>query len=103
MGGIFGGGGGSKGPSQAEKDAVARREKKAEAAEANERRSIASRRNAASKGNRLLMMTDRDNPGTGINAPDRMGAVGRNPRDMNAYLQFLQQQRKSKRLGGGND
>ena len=103
MGGIFGGGGGSSGPSKAEKDAVAARERKAEAAEANERRSIASRRNAASKGNRLLMMTDRDNPGVGINAPDRVGAAGRNPRDMNAYLQFLQQRRQSKRLGGGND
>ena len=97
MGGIFGGSK-PKGPSAAEKAAVAKREKAAKAREAAEKRSIAARRNAASKGNTMLMMTDRDNAQMGIDAPTRALEAGRNPRDMAEALRLLNEKRK-KNLG----
>ena len=105
MGGIFGGGGGggSKGPSKAEQDAVAARERKAREQENAQKRSIASRRNAQSKGgNNLLFMTDRENPATGVEAPERGLGAGRNPRDMNEALKQLAAQRKKRNLGAGS-
>lgn len=97
MGGIFGGGG-PKGPSKAEQDAVARRENAAKAQENATKRSIAARRNAASKGNTLLMMTDRENAQVGIEAPEKLLGAGRNPRDKNQYL--MEQAKKTKKSLG---
>ena len=76
MGGIFGGGGGPKGPSQAELDAQAERERRAEAKETEEKRKIASRQISRSRRNRLLMSGD----ATGVEPIQRTLGPGRNPR-----------------------
>ena len=76
MGGLFGGGGGPKGPSQEELDAQAERERRAEARETEEKRKIASRQISRSRRNRMLMSGDV----TGVEAPQRTLGPGRNPR-----------------------
>lgn len=76
MGGLFGGGGGPKGPSQAELDAQEEREKRAEAKENEEKRKLASRQISRSRRNRMLMTGD----ATGVEAPQRTLGPGRNPR-----------------------
>lgn len=76
MGGLFGGGGGPKGPSQAELDAQEEREKRATAKETEEKRKLASRQISRSRRNRMLMTGD----ATGVQAPQRTLGPGRNPR-----------------------
>lgn len=76
MGGLFGGGGGPSGPSQAELDAQEEREKRATAKENEEKRKLASRQISRSRRNRMLMTGD----ATGVQAPQRTLGPGRNPR-----------------------
>ena len=76
MGGLFGGGGGPSGPSQAELDAQEEREKRATAKETEEKRKLASRQISRSRRNRMLMTGD----STGVEAPQRTLGPGRNPR-----------------------
>ena len=76
MGGLFGGGGGPKGPSQAELDAQAEREKRATAKETEEKRKIASRQISRSRRNTMLM----SGTPSGVEAPQRTLGPGRNPR-----------------------
>jgi len=76
MGGLFGGGGGPKGPSQAELDAQEEREKRATAKENEEKRKLASRQISRSRRNRMLM----SGTPSGVEAPQRTLGPGRNPR-----------------------
>jgi len=76
MGGLFGGGGGPSGPSQAELDAQEEREKRATAKENEEKRKLASRQISRSRRNRMLM----SGTPSGVEAPQRTLGPGRNPR-----------------------
>ena len=70
------------GPSQAELDAISAREKRAEESERDERTKLASQRIARRRGTRRnqLMSDMRENPSTGVQAPQRTLGPGRNPR-----------------------
>lgn len=76
MGGLFGGGGGPKGPSQEDLDKQQEREDRAEDKENEEKRKIASRQISRSKRNRLLM----SGTATGVEPVQRTLGPGRNPR-----------------------
>ena len=81
MGGLFGGSKPPPGPSKEDLDAQKQRENRAEAGEAKEKRSIASRsRSRRTGGNRLLMTQDRDNPALGNETTQSTLGPTRNPR-----------------------
>ena len=76
MGGLFGGGGGPKGPSQEDLDKQQEREDRAEDKENEEKRKIASRQISRSKRNTMLM----SGTATGVEPVQRTLGPGRNPR-----------------------
>tara|TARA_X000001382_G_scaffold28207_1_gene18005 strand:+ start:112 stop:360 length:249 start_codon:yes stop_codon:yes gene_type:complete len=81
MGGLFGGSKPPPGPSKEELDAQKRREDRAEAGEAKEKRRMASRsRSRRTGGQRLLMTQDRENPAMGNEMDQATLGPGRNPR-----------------------